>query len=277
MSAPVRLRRLPGNIYDIFDSRFAYGLECTTQMGGTRKYCYTFRIADRVKYQHARGASFECTLHIQRLSIDNEVSSGGPDRLSDGAGGPEKRETVNTFTLYAHEPGFTYVLVCDRVGSSVIQPPICMVLQYRSASRQWMIESGYNNIRALFTLNVQQESFGILAALGCTSCRVVWDVRGVSTSQGPTMTIEARGGWWNINRFTPCDLEEWSTSPSSSSSEAAGEQITNEQKQQPPDHAAASSPTNGHGVSSMSHPNSSPPPPLFPEEASAINALFHTH
>ncbi len=209
-------RRLPGNLLDIFDPARPYGLQCTTQFGGTRKYKYTFSIVSQalspLPSTSKAGNRVECSVTIQRWSIDNRVTR------STGEEDEKTAQVTNAFYLYPHDPGFTYALVCDRLGEAWQQPPLCMILQYSPASRQWRIESSYNNIRALFTLNSPQESFGVLAAVSCTSCVVMWDTRpppplpgkatrdDMSEYTSSTMAIEAKSGSWVLNRFIPCDL-----------------------------------------------------------------------
>jgi len=128
-------------------------------MLGRMLYSYRFRTAPANGRYH-QSATREA--EAQAETIDSYVGAVEIRRL------PTGRAIVNPFKLIRISPT-AYVLVCTKLYNSAnVSPPISIPIEYRRRSRCWVATSTFNNIRAVFSLNSHEDSFGLFASI-CTT------------------------------------------------------------------------------------------------------------
>ena len=114
-----------------------------------------------------------------------------------------KRSVINRFKLMVHSKT-QGVIVCQRLGHVQIHPAITLPVEYQPRSQEYLIEGGFKDMRALFSLNSFEDGFGWLSTFFCSKIRLHLLTKPV---HGLKITCIGLGGYV-LNQAEPTFYEE---------------------------------------------------------------------
>jgi len=159
----------------------SYTVEIGRFLSGTASYRYAFTSV-------RSGDSF--TSHIYNCTITiTQIAS--------------KRSVINRFKLIVHSKT-QGVIVCQRLGHVQLHPAITLPVEYQPRSQQYLIEGGFKDMRALFSLNSFEDGFGWLSTFFCSKIRVHLLTQPVN---GLKLTCLGLGGYV-LNQADPTFYED---------------------------------------------------------------------